>query len=417
MPQPGQTAFWFARELSGMEMLRSNFLDPAYPRHMHNTFTVGVVDTGVVVNQSRGETRYLPQNSVYTFNPGDVHSGYAPEDVLISHRTFYPSEEALDELARDVGLRGAPYFKTSSFYAPQTAEHLRALHRLLEHSESALERESAVTEAFSALLTQHTPLLVGPRPKGYEPQAVKEVRDYLDAHFRTNVSLDELANLVSLNRAYLIRTFKRAVGIPPYTYLIQRRVEHAKRLLRTGVSPAQTALEVGFCDQSHLNLHFKRVMKGATPEVTIFQDGQKRGRQAGWMTFDTKIAVVVRDDLAVWQKLNVTAFTTSGIAGSYDILGKPFEDADGARYLPMIVQPVMVYEASAEKLRTVYERARSREVDFALYTEELFSTPHDEANRAAVKAVKSADLKLVGLAFRAERKVADKLVKGLSLHG
>lgn len=135
------------------------------------------------------------------------------------------------------------------------------------------------------------------------------------------------------------------------------------------------------------------------------------------MTFDTKIAVVVRDDLPVWQKLNVTAFTVSGIAGSADILGEPYEDADGVRYLPMIVQPIMVYEASAEKLRTVYDRARSRELSFAIYTEELFGTPHDEANRAAVRAVGSSDLALVGLAFRAERKVVDKIVKGLSLHG
>lgn len=135
------------------------------------------------------------------------------------------------------------------------------------------------------------------------------------------------------------------------------------------------------------------------------------------MTFDTKIAVIVRDDLAVWQKLNVTAFTVSGIAGSTDILGESYEDADGVRYLPMIVQPMMVYEATAEKLRTVYDRTRSREIDFAIYTQDLFSTPHDEANRAAVKAVKSEALTLVGLAFRAERKVVDKIVKGLSLHG
>ena len=260
MSRQGKTAFWFARELGGMEMLRSDSLDPAYPKHMHATFTIGVVDTGVVVNQSRGETSYLPENSVYVFNPGDVHSGYAPENLLISHRTFYPSEAALAELARDVGLRGAPYFTSSSFYAPQSAEQLRALNRLLEHSESLLERESAVVETFGALLTQHTPLLIGVRPKGYEPTAVKEAREYLEAHLAENVSLNTLADLVGLNRAYLIRTFKRSVGIPSYTYLIQRRVEHAKRLLRTGVSPAQTALEVGFCDQSHLNLHFKRVM-------------------------------------------------------------------------------------------------------------------------------------------------------------
>ena len=134
------------------------------------------------------------------------------------------------------------------------------------------------------------------------------------------------------------------------------------------------------------------------------------------MTFDTKIAVIVRNDLAVWQKLNITAFTVSGIAGTNDLMGEPYEDADGVRYLPMIVQPIMVYGASAEEMRTVYGRARSREVPFAVYTQDLFATPHDEANRAAVKAAKSDDLALVGLAFRAERKVVDKIVKGLSLH-
>lgn len=260
MPRQGQTAFWFARELGGMEMLRSDQLDPAYPRHMHTTFTIGVVDMGVVVNQSRGETSYIPQNSVYVFNPGDVHSGHASHDLLISHRTFYPSEAALTRLAHDIGLRGAPYFKSSSLYAPRSAERLRALHRLLERSESLLERESAVVEVFGTLLTQHTPLLVSSRPEANEPRAVQEVRDYLEAHLAENVSLDALADLVGLNRAYLIRVFRRSVGIPPYTYLIQIRVEHAKSLLRTGADPAQVALEVGFGDQSHLNLHFKRVM-------------------------------------------------------------------------------------------------------------------------------------------------------------
>ncbi len=243
-----------------MEMLRSDQLDPAYPRHMHATFTIGVVDMGVVVNQSRGETSYIPQNSVYVFNPGDVHSGHAPDDLLISHRTFYPSEAALTGLAEDAGLRGAPYFKSSSFYAPRSAECLRALHRLLERSEDLLARESAVVEVFGTLLTQHTPLLVGSRPEANESRAVQEVRDYLEAHLAENVSLDALADLVGLSRAYLIRVFKRSVGIPPYTYLIQRRIERAKSLLRAGENPAKVALEVGFSDQSHLNLHFRRVM-------------------------------------------------------------------------------------------------------------------------------------------------------------
>ena len=135
------------------------------------------------------------------------------------------------------------------------------------------------------------------------------------------------------------------------------------------------------------------------------------------MDFDTKIAVVLRDDLAVWQKTNVTAFLVSGIAGTVDgVVGEPYWDGSGNEYLPMFVQPVLVYEADAAALRRAYERAMSRNVTPAVYTKELFVTNHDEANRGAVAAVAADDLDLVGIAFRAERKTVDKVVDRLRLH-
>jgi len=133
--------------------------------------------------------------------------------------------------------------------------------------------------------------------------------------------------------------------------------------------------------------------------------------------FETKIAVVLRDDLAVWQKTNVTAFLTSGIAGTDPtVVGVPYRDASGNEYLPMFVQPVLVYEADAAGLRRAYERAMDRGVTPAIYTAELFSTSHDEANRAAVASVPADDLDLVGIAFRAERKTVDKVVDRLRFH-
>ena len=135
------------------------------------------------------------------------------------------------------------------------------------------------------------------------------------------------------------------------------------------------------------------------------------------MQFDTKIAVVLRDDLAVGQKTNVTAFVVSGIAGTVaGIVGPPYRDASGNEYLPMFVQPVLVYEADSAALRRAYGRAMERGVTPAVYTQELFATNHDEANRAAVAAVPAEELDLVGIAFRAERKVVDKVVDRLSLH-
>jgi hypothetical protein len=133
--------------------------------------------------------------------------------------------------------------------------------------------------------------------------------------------------------------------------------------------------------------------------------------------FDTKIAVVLRDDLAAWQKANVTAFLVSGIAGTVPgLVGERYRDASGNEYLPMFVQPVLVYQADAPALRRAYERALGRDVSMAIYTADLFETGHDEANRAAVTWVPSDELDLVGIAFRAERKSVDKVVDGLRFH-
>ena len=135
------------------------------------------------------------------------------------------------------------------------------------------------------------------------------------------------------------------------------------------------------------------------------------------MQFDTKLAVVLLDDLAVWQKTNVTAFLVSGIAGTDPAtVGEPYVDGSGNRYLPMFRQPVMVFAADGPGIRRAYERARARDVELAIFTRELFTTGHDEANRAAVAAVPAEELDLVGIAMRADRKVVDKVLDRLRPH-
>ena len=240
-----------------MELLHSSGLDPAHTRHMHESFAIGVVEAGVVVNQSRGETTYLSPGSIYTFNPGDVHSGYAARGRTVSHRSFYPGEAAVRVFAEQNGLGGTPFFRTTSAENPKSAAQLRHLHELLKVSENILERQSATVQILGTFLAGYTSLK-SHRVSGREPHAVSVARAYLDAHFQENVSLEELSALVGLNSAYLIRTFRSAVGVPPHSYLIYRRVERAKTLLRAGEPAAQVALTVGFSDQSHLNLHFKR---------------------------------------------------------------------------------------------------------------------------------------------------------------
>ena len=135
------------------------------------------------------------------------------------------------------------------------------------------------------------------------------------------------------------------------------------------------------------------------------------------MQFDTKIAVVVRSDLESWQKLNVASFLAGGIAAAFPgCIGDPYEDGSGTRYLSLIGQPILIYGADGPALSRALERALARNVTPALYTEDMFRTTHDAANREVVKAVARADLNLVGIAMRAERKVIDKIVDGLKFH-
>lgn len=135
------------------------------------------------------------------------------------------------------------------------------------------------------------------------------------------------------------------------------------------------------------------------------------------MAAQTKIAVVVRKDLADWQRLNVTAFLSSGITAAHpELVGEPYADADGVGYLPLLGEPVLVYAATTEELAQVHRTALDRDIRVAVYTADMFRTGNDEDNRAAVRAVPTAELDLVGIALHEGRNAVDKVCKGLSLH-
>jgi hypothetical protein len=135
------------------------------------------------------------------------------------------------------------------------------------------------------------------------------------------------------------------------------------------------------------------------------------------MRFDTKIGIAVRGDLASWQQLNVTAFLASGLGTAVpEVVGRPYQDGSGHRYLPMFRQPVLVFAGSAGQLSAAHQRALARGLVTAVYTEDLFKTDNDDDNRAAVAAVPGGELNLAGIAVYGRRNDVDKIVKGMPLH-
>ena len=138
---------------------------------------------------------------------------------------------------------------------------------------------------------------------------------------------------------------------------------------------------------------------------------------AGLVAFNTKIVIAVREDLAVWQKLNVTAFLASAVPAGYpEVIGERYRDGSGNEYLPMLRQPVLVMAATAPVLAAARAMALERGVGTAVYIEEMFKTGNDADNRAAVAEFPAGELALVGIAFYGPRNVIDKITKGMPLH-
>ena len=132
--------------------------------------------------------------------------------------------------------------------------------------------------------------------------------------------------------------------------------------------------------------------------------------------FENKIVAILREDLLMWQKLNVTAFIMSGIGGREDVLGEAYVDGAGHTYLPMSKQPIMIYTANGEQLKELLLKSLNKDVNMAIYTEELFNTYNDVDNRAKVAEFNTQDLNLVGVGMIDKKNHVDRLTKGLNLH-
>jgi AraC-like DNA-binding protein len=197
-------------------------------------------------------------------NPEEVHTGYSAEEQPLTYRMLYPSVQFMEQIAGEFQSNSFPDFKIPVVKNQALTAKLFALHQVLDSSNNQLEQQSRLIEVLSLVVIHYA----GIKPRSLRPdqehQAIGLIKAYLHEQYSKNVSLEQLAELTRLNRSYLIRVFHKAVGMPPYAYLNQVRVEKAKELLRQGMSAAETAIAVGMADQSHLNRHFKRI-SGVTP--------------------------------------------------------------------------------------------------------------------------------------------------------
>lgn len=261
-----RSRLWGDGVVPGMLLMRADFTSHEFAPHVHDELVIAVTERGGAVFDSRGISDQAEEGTLLVFNPGEPHAGRMGRSDRWRYRAFYLDRDALahvaDGLEMDPGA--SPGFLTNKLRDPKLFAALHHLHRASEGEASPLARQTGLLEAMGSLYRRHG----SPRPPGGSPgderSRIDRVAEFLHEAYAEPVSLAQLAELAEMSAYHLVRSFKKARGLPPHVYLTQIRLQEARRRLAQGWSLAETALAVGFYDQSALSRHFKRVY-GVTP--------------------------------------------------------------------------------------------------------------------------------------------------------
>jgi len=258
------TKLWLIPEFDNLEIFRAKAIHYSYARHAHRSYSIGIIEAGIGGNHYQGTTYLAPPQSLIFMNPEEAHTGYSAEKLPLTYRMLYPSADFIQQIAGEAQMSGLPYFNDAVVQNKALASNVLSLHTALERENNRLEQQIQLIEVLLDILLNYADVRLRATQLGKEHQSVRLIKEYLHDNLGSNISLEQLVEITDLNRSYLIRVFRNAVGMPPYTYLNQIRVEKAKRLLRQGMPIADVAFTVGMSDQSHLTRHFKKIV-GITP--------------------------------------------------------------------------------------------------------------------------------------------------------
>ncbi|GGM08323.1 AraC family transcriptional regulator [Dactylosporangium sucinum] len=247
------------------EVFHAHFVDHAYPLHVHDAWTLLIVDDGAIRFDLDRHRRGAAGASVTILPPNVPHNGRAATDRGFRKRVVYLEPDILD-----TRLAGAAV-DHPGFDDPLLRRRIHQLHEALRPGDE-LEAESRlalIRGRLQAHLDRHHADPAVPLPR----RLADGLRELLDARTAEGITLREAGSLLGSHPGHLVRAFTSTFGLPPHRYLVSRRIEHARRLLLSGARPAEAAALAGFHDQAHLHRHFRRHL-GVTPGAYAAQAAQ-----------------------------------------------------------------------------------------------------------------------------------------------
>jgi AraC-like DNA-binding protein len=260
-PGPEWVRAWKPVVAGVREVFHARFVDYAYPPHVHDAWTVFIVDDGWIRYDLDSRHRGAGGERVTILPPNVVHDGRAAGGHGFRKRVLYLGTDLLDEL-----LTGRAVDRPD-VHDPALLRAVHALHRSLREPDDALEAESRLAVVADHLRSH----LAGPPaggsagvPDRQAGELAGRLRDLLDGRLFEPTTLAQAGRQLGVSPSHLVRCFTRTFGIAPHRYVLARRIGAARARLLDGEPVALVAAGVGFYDQAHFTRQFKRHV-GAPP--------------------------------------------------------------------------------------------------------------------------------------------------------
>jgi len=247
------------------EIVHAHYFEHRFARHAHEHLVIALVEKGIQQYTYQGSVHRTPAGQIFFVDGGEPHTGEPATGDGYLYRTLCFNPRVFTELASEITDReDLPHFRSAVVTDRLLFTQLLRLHRAVANGASTMDRESFLLAVVAHLTRTHLEQRRLSSEVGKEDFVVRQVRDYLEAHYAEDVSLAQLGALTSRSSFHLARAFSKSLGLPPHAYLESIRVERARELLRSGLSVVDTALSVGYTDQSHFTHRFRR-HTGITP--------------------------------------------------------------------------------------------------------------------------------------------------------